>query len=97
MEVTVTFRHSESSPVLKQNIESKLRKLEKYLLKATQAHVILNVEKSRHIVEIMVSENHQQLYAREDSHDMYQSLEGAILKLARQLKKMKEKVKSHHH
>ena len=96
MELTVTFRHSEPSNVLKQNIEEKLSKLNKYLLKASQAHVILMVERSRHIAEITLSENHHTLCAKEGSHDMYQSVDLAIAKLERQLKKLKEKVKSHH-
>lgn len=96
MEVNVTFRHSDPSPVLKENIERKLEKVAKYFMKATQVHVILNVEKSRHIAEITLSENHRTLYAREDSHDMYRSLDGAILKIEKQLKKLKEKTKRHH-
>ena len=96
MEVTVTFRHSDPSPVLRDTIERKISKLAKYFLKATQAHVILNVEKSRHIAEITLAENHHTLYARADSHDMYRSLDDAVLKMQRQLKKLKEKIKAHH-
>ncbi|MBI2500755.1 MAG: ribosome-associated translation inhibitor RaiA [Deltaproteobacteria bacterium] len=97
MEVTYTFRHSEPSPVLRRRISDKLEKLSKYFLKATKAHVILNVEGSRHIAEITLSERHQVLFAEDRSHDMYQSVTGAVTKLERQLKKIKEKTKAHHH
>lgn len=96
MDVTVTFRHSEPSKALRETIEAKIRHLSKYLMKAVQAHVILKVEKSRHIAEITLSENHHTLYAQDGSHDMYRSVNGALAKLERQLKKLKEKVKSHH-
>lgn len=96
METTVTFRHSDPSAALKQHIDEKIRKLSKYFMKAIQAHVILTVEKSRHIAEVTLLENHHTLYAKKGSRDMYQSLDLVIQKLERQLKKLKEKIKSHH-
>ncbi|MBI4373310.1 MAG: ribosome-associated translation inhibitor RaiA [Deltaproteobacteria bacterium] len=96
METTITFRHSDPSPALKKHIEEKIGKLRKYFMKAIQAHVTLTVEKSQHIAEITLSENQHVLNAKEGSHDMYQSLNRAIDKLESQLRKLKEKVKSHH-
>ncbi|MBI2083944.1 MAG: ribosome-associated translation inhibitor RaiA [Deltaproteobacteria bacterium] len=97
METTVTFRHSDPSPAIKQHIDEKIKKLSKYFMKAIQAHVILTVEKSRHVAEITLSENNHTLYAKEGSHDMYRSLDIVLHKLERQLRKLKEKIKSHHH
>lgn len=96
MELNITFRHSDPSDPLKKQIETGIQKLSKYFIKAVQAHVILNVEKSRHIAEITLSENHHLLTARADSHDMYESVMTCLGKLERQVRKMKEKTKSHH-
>jgi putative sigma-54 modulation protein len=96
MDVTYTFRHSDPSPALQEQISEKLKRLSKYFLNATKAHVILIVEGHRHIAEITLSENHQVICAKDDSHNMYKSANGAISKLETQLKKIKEKVKSHH-
>ncbi len=96
MEVNITFRHSEPSIVIKQQVEDKIRGLQKYLVKPTLAHVILKVEKSRHIAEVTLLESHHKLYAQEGSHDMYRSLDLCLEKLKRQARKLKEKVKSHH-
>lgn len=96
MDLTITFRHSDPSTALRRKIENRIRKLDKYLMKATQAHVILKVEKSRHIAEITLLENHHTLYSESQSHDMYQSFEGALSKMESQVKKLKEKVKAHH-
>jgi putative sigma-54 modulation protein len=96
MEVNVTFRHADSSEVLKNHIEEKIRKLSKYFIKPTLAHVTLNVEGARHIAEITLSENHGIFNAREGSHDMYLSVDRALQKIERQLKKYKEKIKDHH-
>lgn len=96
MEVNVTFRHAEPSEVLKNHIHEKITKLSKYFIKPTIAHIILNVEGSRHIAEITFSESHNLFNAKGASHDMYQSLDAAIAKIERQLKKYKEKIKGHH-
>ncbi len=96
MEINVTFRHSEPSPALKEHILSKIGKFAKYFIKPTMAHVTLNVEGSRHIAEISFSENHAIFNAHESSHDMYASVDEALNKIERQLKKYKEKIKDHH-
>jgi putative sigma-54 modulation protein len=96
MEINVTFRHTENSEVLKQHIFEKMQKFAKYFIKPVIAHVTLNVEGSRHIVEISLAESHVLFNAKEKSHDMYYSLDVALGKIERQLKKYKEKIKSHH-
>jgi putative sigma-54 modulation protein len=96
MEVNVTFRHADTSEVLRDHIKEKITKLAKYFIKPTMAHVTLNVEGSRHIAEISFSESHSLFNAQEGSHDMYLSVDRALAKIERQLKKYKEKVKNHH-
>jgi len=96
MEISFTFRHSDTSEALKQHVAEKLDRLSKYFLKAVQAHVILNVEHGRHIAEITLSEKHRLLYAKDASHDMYHSVDGVLDKLEHQLKKVKERAKEHH-
>lgn len=97
MEVNVTFRHSESSEALRRHVMEVINhKLSKYFIKPIMTHVTLNVEGSRHIAEISLSENHGLFTARQGSHDMYLSVDRALAKIERQLKKYKEKIKGHH-
>lgn len=96
MEINVTFRHAESSKVLKDHIEDKIQRLSKYFIKPTNAHITLNVEGTRHVAEIIFSENHGLFNARALSHDMYLSVDRALAKIERQIKKYKEKIKGHH-
>lgn len=96
MEVIITYRHIESSPGLQSHVEQKMLKLKKFFIKPIKAHVIFNVENSRHVAEITLSENHNSFYAKDDGHDMYHSLDRVINKMAHQLQKHKEKVKNHH-
>lgn len=96
MEINVTFRHSESSKVLRNHIEDKIQRLSKYFIKPTNAHITLNVEGTRHMAEISLAENHSLFNAKVLSHDMYLSVDRALAKIETQLKKHKEKVKGHH-
>src|SRR5262245_47684742 len=96
MEINVTFRHSDASRVLRAHIEKKILLLSKYFIKPTNAHVTLNVEGTRHVAEISFSENHSLFNAKVLSHDMYLSVDRALAKIERQLKKYKEKIKGHH-
>lgn len=96
MEINVTFRHADSSRVLREHIQDKISRLSKYLIKPTNAHVTLNVEGTRHMAEISLSENRSLFNAKALSHDMYLSVDRALAKIERQLKKYKEKIKGHH-
>ena len=49
MQVTVTGRHFEITDALRQHIEGKIRKLDRYLDGITDVYVVLSVEKHRHI------------------------------------------------
>ncbi len=95
MELNVTFRHMESSETIREHIQARVDKLMKYLLKPESAHFILETEKFRRKAEITLTDNGDRITAIEESSDMYQSIDGAIAKIERQLKKHKEKVQSH--
>lgn len=95
MELHVTFRHLDPSDTIKTHVEHGLDKLKKYLVKPETAHVILAVEKFRRIAEITLTENGNRITATEESADMYESIDGALAKIEIQLKKYKDKVKSH--
>ena len=96
METTFTFRNIEASDALKDHTLQKLEKVNKYLIKPTKIHVIFNVEKFNHQVEITLIANGIQYISHEKAPDMYASIDLAIGKLERQLKKYKEQLKKHH-
>jgi len=95
MEMHVTFRHMDPSETIKQHVQSRLDHLKKYLLKPGNAHVILGLEKFRRIAEITLTDNGDQITALDETDDMYKSIDGAIAKLEKQLRKHKEKIQSH--
>jgi putative sigma-54 modulation protein len=59
-------------------------------------HIILEVEKYRRLAEIVVQgANHVRVDAKADSDDMYASIDGALDKAVRQLRKLRDKVQDH--
>ena len=95
METNFTFRHIEPSDALKQHALDKLGKLTKYEVLPAHIHVIFTKERFQHIVEITVNTNGVQYVSQEKEKDMYASLDLAVQKLERQLKKSKERLKEH--
>ncbi len=95
MNIKITGRHMEMSDALRSYIENSLNKLTRYFDKITSAEVILDVEKSRHICEINLNVNGMRVHSKEVSPDMYASVDSVIEKLDRQIRKFKDKIKTH--
>ena len=95
MKVHITSRHEKLTEGLKNNIEEKIQRVERYLGKITEAHVILNFEKSVHICEVTLVAKGLKLSAKAVSRDMYQSIDAALTRLETQAKKQKDKKTSH--
>lgn len=94
MKITVTGRHVEITPGLREFIEKKIGKIEEFYSGAKEVHVILTVEKYRHTAEITLKGGHRQLSAKKTTKDMYASVEEALQALSHQASRLKEKQKS---
>lgn len=97
MKKTITFRHMEATDAIRDHVNEKLEHLGKFLIKPTEVHVILSVEKFRHKAELSVHEQGFTAQAFEVSDDLYTSIDKAITKIQAQIKKHKEKVTEHKH
>ena len=96
MQVTVTFRHVDSTPALRTYAEGKLtRVVKKYLRRPGDAHVILAVSKMRHTAEITLQADHVSLFAKEETTDLYSAIDLAVEKLEHQAQKLKARRKEH--
>lgn len=95
MEILITGRQIEVTPALREHIESRARRAEKFFSKGTQIAFTLKVEKYRHLAEVLVRANGFLLQAEEETDEMYASVDGAMSKIERQFKKYKEKLTSH--
>jgi len=96
MRVTITGRHLELTDALKTHIEGKLGKFDRLSVKIPEAHVMLDVEKYRHKAEIILHVNHSILTSKEESDDMYVSVDGAMDKMERMLRRYRTKYSRKH-
>jgi putative sigma-54 modulation protein len=97
MKVVVTFRHVASSKALRQYADEKLQRLDKFVPRAIEAHVILTVEKNRHIAEMILKAPRRVFTATEKTTDLYAAIDLALEKLERQVKQTVGKVKDRKH
>jgi putative sigma-54 modulation protein len=95
MQTSVTFKNLDPSDHLKSYVSSKLDRMDKLLDNPAEAQVVLSVEKIRHIAEIRVTGDRLNIVCREKSNDMYSSIDLALDKLEKQIKKQKAKIKNH--
>jgi putative sigma-54 modulation protein len=93
MRIHVTSRHARLTPAVRRYLDERLSRVERFA-PAGEAHVILDVQKSRHVTEIVVRLKGKELVAREESHEAMASIDAAISRLERQLKRTKEKQKT---
>ena len=93
MRIHVTSRHARLTPAVRRYLDERLSRIERFA-PAGEAHVILDVQKSRHVTEIVVRLKGRELVAREESHEAMASIDAAVGRLERQLKRTKEKQKT---
>jgi putative sigma-54 modulation protein len=92
MRFEYTGRHIEVTPALRAHVEEQFKKLDHIFNGApARAHVILDVEKDRHIGEIVVNWRDHAFTVKETNRDMYLALTKAVGKLEKQTLKLKQK------
>jgi putative sigma-54 modulation protein len=96
MQLNITFRHFDPIDSLKNYAKEKVERAEKYLERAGEAHVVLSLERHLHHADITIHSGAFVLRGREKSEDMYASIDLAMDKIERQLRRYKERLKHHH-
>jgi putative sigma-54 modulation protein len=90
-EVAVTFRHIEPTDAIRAYAVRKLSHPAKFLKRPCQVHLILTVDKYRHLGEVTVSSGHFTVAAQEETKDLYSVIDLLADKVERQLKDHREK------
>ncbi len=86
MNISITFRHMDSSDAIKKYAETKLSKLQKFLRRPMTAKVTLSIDRLKHAAEARISSGGEHLEAHERSEDMYASIDRMMEKLERQIR-----------
>ncbi len=98
MKVTVTGRNLVITDAIKEQVERKLEKFDKFFKSDVEAHATFSVQKGNHIVEVMIPLKNDTIFRAEArTDDMYSSIDEAIDKIARQMKKHKTKIEKKFH
>jgi len=94
MQTNITFRNLDATEAIKSYARDKVDRVHKYLDGASEAHVVLAVDRGyQHQADITIHAGHFFLRGREVSTDLYASIDLAMDKIERQLKRYKEKIK----
>ena len=94
MRITITGRNIELTSGIKEAVEDKLSKLEKYFKPDTDVNVTLSVEKDRQKIEVTIPTKGHTIRAEEVSNDMYVSIDLVEETIERQLIKYRTKIVS---
>ena len=93
MQVAVTFRHMKTHEGVKAYVKEKVEKLRKYIESPREVHVVLAVEKFRHIAEIAVVGDGGIFNSQGRDNDLYAAINQMVDKMERQVRERREKIK----
>jgi putative sigma-54 modulation protein len=94
MQISVTFRQIEPSEALKNYVTDRLNKFKRYLDGPVEAHVVLGLEKFRHLADVTIDSNGHIIKGKEENTDMYAAIDLVMDKIDIQLKKFRDKLRS---
>ncbi len=96
MQVNITFRHLEPTEALKSHVRDRAQHVQRYIDRPTECHAVLHVENLDHHAEVTVKAGRFLRRGSAKTEDMYASIDQAVDKIERQLKKHKEKLQQQH-
>ena len=92
MRITITGRNIELTDGIKEAVQDKLSKLEKYFSADTDVFVTLSVEKERQKIEVTIPVKGHIIRSEQVSSDMYVSIDLVEEVIERQLKRYRTKI-----
>ena len=96
MQTQFVFRHMDSSDALRNYAEERLSKISRYFSDPLKINCTFSVEKINHIAQFDVTlRNGLQLHASETTENMYSSIDMALAKMERQVRRYKDRITSH--
>jgi putative sigma-54 modulation protein len=93
MRFTVTGRNIEITDGIRDHLLKKMSKTIHELEDDVDVHVALAVEKRRHFAEVTIKAPGFNLHSEEETIDLYASMDNALVKIERQLRKHKDRAK----
>lgn len=96
MKCSVTFRHMKPSEPIRAYAEERVEKLTRLIDRGVEAQVTLSVEKHLHEARVeLVTDGSLLLRGIDKSEDLYASIDAAVERIMRQVKRYRAKIKNH--
>lgn len=96
MKIHITGRHLRLTPAIRDYVEQKISKAQKYFEHIVWAQVTLSVEKRAHQAEVVIHAPRQTFRALAQAVTLYAAVDLASDKIDGQLRKFKERLKDRH-
>jgi ribosomal subunit interface protein len=94
MQLTITGRHFEITPYLRDYVNKKLEKIAKYDHQILKGEVILFRDRAFDVAEGKVHSGHYCITAKGQGNDMYQAVQDLADKIVIQLERRLEKIRA---
>lgn len=91
MTVNITSKHMDITPAIRQHIEDRLAKLDKWQAQLINPHIVLDKEPQGFAADATISTPNGPLVASAKHEDMYTAINDLVAKLERQLNKVQHK------
>ncbi|MEJ5113259.1 ribosome-associated translation inhibitor RaiA [Erwinia billingiae] len=91
MVLNITSKHMEITPAIRQHVEDRLAKLEKWQTDLIKPHIVLSKEPKEFVADATINTPNGPLVASAKHDDMYTAINDLIGKLERQLNKVQHK------
>jgi putative sigma-54 modulation protein len=96
MQFSVTFRQMDGTDALRDYAHDRVQRIRKYLPDPIAVHVTMGTERHNHLVDINVQlHNGLSIAGHETTENMYSSIDLALAKIERQVRRYKEKLRHH--
>jgi putative sigma-54 modulation protein len=95
MRLRITGRHMDITPALRDYVETRFGRLDRYGLKVESLQVVLGVEKLQHKAEVIGAVNGKSLQAKTATREMYATIDALVDRVDAQFRKWKDQIVSH--
>ncbi|MGB9822676.1 ribosome hibernation-promoting factor, HPF/YfiA family [Thermodesulfovibrio sp.] len=94
MKITIRGKNIDVTEALKQYIEKRVSKFERFLNDASEAIVTISTEKFTHKIDVLLKVNGHLIQAEGKTEDLYSAVDQVVEKLEKQVLKYKEKIQN---
>ncbi len=92
MQISVTFRQMNASEALRAHAIDKASRMNRFFDDNSEAHVVMSTERYMHRAEVNILAHGMVICGKELSSDMYNSIDRAMEKIEKQIKRYRDKL-----